>query len=199
MKSVLNVGKVTGRSGCSPRTRGWSARHPRHPQSQQVLPAHAGMVRDGHPGSAYWSDRPEETFEQDWKQDWETASWAQEYSASSRSEWSGYRILPNPLRYRWAGRMTDGTTVWFGGERGETVGWYAWTGDSLAEEPSLPGFFSRPPGYGPALGQRQPVPGPSARGGGLTAGPRPRTLRFPGRRRHRPIRPLRRRLRHRGR
>lgn len=103
---------------------------------------------DGQPGSAYWSDRPEETFEQDWKQDWETASWAQEYSASSRSEWSGYRILPSPLRYRWAGQMTDGTTVWFGGERGETAGWHAWTGDSLAEEPSLPDFFSRPPGTG---------------------------------------------------
>ncbi|SJZ43010.1 hypothetical protein SAMN02745673_00431 [Marinactinospora thermotolerans DSM 45154] len=102
---------------------------------------------DGHPKTAYWSDRPD-TPVPDWAQDEETASWAKEYSSFSKSEWSGYRFLPTPPQHRWSGQMTDGTTVWFGDDRGEPPGWHAWTGDGVASDPSLPDFFSRDPGEG---------------------------------------------------
>ncbi|WP_150236456.1 hypothetical protein [Nocardiopsis quinghaiensis] len=102
----------------------------------------------GGPRSVHWSDRPGEAFVPDRDWDWATASWAEESSTFSMSEWTGYRILPDPPRRRNSGQMTDGTTVWFSEEHPNIRGWHAWTGDGLEEARSLPDFFSGGPGEG---------------------------------------------------
>ncbi|MFW5419504.1 hypothetical protein J0910_23080 [Nocardiopsis sp. CNT-189] len=101
----------------------------------------------GRAWSAYWSDRPGETFVPDREQDREAFDWSLEHSTHVRSEWSGYRILPSPLPYR-GGQMTDGDTVWFGEDGRHSSKWHAWDGEGVEAEPSLPGFFSTDPGDG---------------------------------------------------
>ncbi|WP_270072839.1 hypothetical protein [Streptomonospora mangrovi] len=117
----------------------------RHLQGR-FLVAYPGA--SGGAGWAYWSDRPNERFDPDREGDWSTASWAREFPAHAVSEWTGHRLAAVPQRLSWAGQMSDGTTVWLGGERGRDTGWYAWSGEATAAQASLPAFFSAGPEAG---------------------------------------------------
>src|SRR5690606_38772384 len=101
----------------------------------------------GRPGTADWSDRPDDAFVPAREQDWEGFDWRMQHAVHSRSEWSGYRFRPNPLRYQ-GEQMTDGATAWFGEHGIGSSDWYAWTGSGLELDPSLPGVFAGGPGDG---------------------------------------------------